>query len=129
MRRGSREETTENVDTLYRHLSDYVQQNRCERYAWDRKPKSIWNKPANMKLNENTLVIGERIILIPYKKIHVSKYHSWMQSEDMLRLTASERLTLEKEYEMQESWHEDDDKLTFLVADKEAWNGYSGKFN
>jgi hypothetical protein len=31
-----------------------------------------------------------------------------MENEQILELTASERLSLEEEYEMQKSWYEDD---------------------
>ena len=34
-------------------------------------------------------------------------YHGWMQRQDMLDATASERLTLEQEYANQISWTED----------------------
>lgn len=36
--------------------------------------------------------------------------------QDMRIATASERLTLEEEFEMQRKWREDGDKLTFIVA-------------
>ena len=52
------------------------------------------------------------MILVPYEKEHVEKYHGWMQSEEILQTTASEPLTIENEYKMQESWREDEDKLT-----------------
>ena len=36
-----------------------------------------------------------------------------MQSEELLEKTASERLSLEQEYEMQQKWHNDADSELF----------------
>ena len=74
-----------------------------------------------MRLNENVVVVGSRVVLVPYKKHHVVKYNSWMQKKELQELTASEPLTLEQEYEMQTSWHLDDKKLTFIILDKRKW--------
>lgn len=74
-----------------------------------------------MKLNEKTVIIGEKIVLVPYKKHHVRKYHSWMQKSDLQKLTASEPLSLQEEYDMQEMWHEDETKLTFIIMNKDKW--------
>ncbi|XP_026726354.1 N-acetyltransferase 9 isoform X2 [Trichoplusia ni] len=62
-----------------------------------------------MKLNSNTKIVGRNVILVPYREYHVPRYHEWMKSEDLQKLTASEPLTLEEEYDMQKSWCEDDD--------------------
>ncbi|CAO3610918.1 unnamed protein product [Mucor fragilis] len=69
-----------------------------------------------MKLNENTVLMGEKVALVPYKPEHVPKYHEWMKSPFLQEMTASEPLTLEEEYEMQESWHQDQEKLTFIIT-------------
>ncbi|XP_052052878.1 alpha/beta-tubulin-N-acetyltransferase 9 isoform X2 [Apodemus sylvaticus] len=74
-----------------------------------------------MKLNENTMLLGKKVVLVPYTSAHVPRYHEWMKSEELRHLTASEQLTLQQEYEMQCSWCEDEDKCTFIVLDAEKW--------
>lgn len=75
-----------------------------------------------MKINEDTLLQGHRAVLVPYTPEHVPRYHSWMQSEELQLLTASEPLTLQQEYDMQQSWRDDQDKCTFIVLDIEQWS-------
>lgn len=74
-----------------------------------------------MKINENTLLEGHKVLLVPYNAEHVPRYHEWMKSPELQQLTASEPLTLEQEYDMQRSWREDDDKCTFIILDKQQW--------
>ncbi|KAK6052960.1 hypothetical protein COOONC_09536 [Cooperia oncophora] len=71
-----------------------------------------------MKLNENTKIVGNKIVLVPYEKEHVPNYHKWMEDDEIRRLTGSERLSLDEEYEMQRNWRVDDDKLTFIILSK-----------
>ncbi|KAL3528148.1 hypothetical protein ACH5RR_012804 [Cinchona calisaya] len=61
---------------------------------------------------------GEKLILVPYMREHVAKYHEWMQDQALLQATASEPLTLDQEYDMQLSWTQDPFKQTFIVLDK-----------
>ncbi|XP_063727715.1 N-acetyltransferase 9-like protein [Symsagittifera roscoffensis] len=68
-----------------------------------------------MRLNQNVIVMGKVCWLVPYGKNYVEKYHSWMLDENLRCLTASELLTSREEYEMQKSWLDDKDKLTFLI--------------
>nr|ODN88960.1 hypothetical protein L203_02366 [Cryptococcus depauperatus CBS 7841] len=73
-----------------------------------------------MKLNENTVLFGNNVILIPYRAEHVLTYHEWMRSPELLELTASEPLSLEEEYEMQQcnmitSQTNTDLELTFIL--------------
>ncbi|XP_049888079.1 alpha/beta-tubulin-N-acetyltransferase 9 isoform X2 [Pectinophora gossypiella] len=77
-----------------------------------------------MKLNSNTEIIGQKVMLVPYRDYHVPKYHIWMKSEELQKLTASEPLTLDEEYEMQKSWREDEDKsmigdTNIFIVDRE----------
>ncbi|XP_028514591.1 N-acetyltransferase 9-like protein isoform X3 [Exaiptasia diaphana] len=74
-----------------------------------------------MKINSSTVLVGDKVVLVPYKEHHVTRYHDWMQSSELLAQTASERLTLDQEYEMQKSWYEDTNKCTFIVLDKRRW--------
>ncbi|VDK53447.1 unnamed protein product [Cylicostephanus goldi] len=71
-----------------------------------------------MRLNENVKIIGKNVILVPYESHHVPKYHDWMEDEEIRRLTGSERLSLEQEYDMQRTWRTDEDKLTFIILSK-----------
>ncbi|KAN0123354.1 Acetyltransferase (GNAT) domain containing protein [Russula decolorans] len=68
-----------------------------------------------MRFNVHTAIVGDTVVLVPYRVEHVEKYHAWMQSAELRELTASEELTLEQEYAMQRSWQEDEDKLTFII--------------
>lgn len=72
-----------------------------------------------MKINESIKLLGNKIILVPYKIHHVQKYHNWMKSKELLEKTASLPLSLEEEYKMQESWWRDEDKCTFIILCKD----------
>ncbi|KDR73176.1 hypothetical protein GALMADRAFT_251761 [Galerina marginata CBS 339.88] len=76
-----------------------------------------------MKANTDTVLIGSRVILVPYRSEHVPKYHEWMLDEELRSLTASEPLSLEEEYEMQEKWQLDEDKLTFIILSRQSKDG------
>ena len=68
-----------------------------------------------MLINWETTIQGSKVVLVPYRQEHVAKYHEWMKSEELQELTGSEPLSLEEEYEMQETWRRDPDKCTFIV--------------
>ena len=72
-----------------------------------------------MKDNASILLAGNRVFLMPYLREHVETYHQWMQDEDLLRETGSERLTLDEEMENQVSWRDDESKCTFILGAKE----------
>ncbi|EKJ76884.1 hypothetical protein FPSE_03070 [Fusarium pseudograminearum CS3096] len=57
-----------------------------------------------------------KALLVPYEAHHVRQYHAWMQDPDIQEATASEPMTLEEEYENQQSWRTSSDKLTFIVC-------------
>ena len=74
--------------------------------------------PSNMKLNHETVLVGDKCLLVPYRECHVAAYHNWMLDEALLEATGSEPLSLEEEYAMQRSWREDESKCTFIVLSK-----------
>jgi RimJ/RimL family protein N-acetyltransferase len=65
-------------------------------------------------------VHGLKVTLVPYRREHVQKYHEWMSDPMMQQLTRSEPLSLEEEYEMQQTWWRDEDKLTLIVLRSSA---------
>ncbi|KAL7276851.1 N-acetyltransferase 9 [Rhizina undulata] len=67
-----------------------------------------------MKLNARTALVSSKILLVPYEAHHVETYSAWMEDEEIREATASERLTLDEEYQMQQRWRDDADKLTFI---------------
>ncbi|KAK4054868.1 hypothetical protein OIV83_000792 [Microbotryomycetes sp. JL201] len=64
-----------------------------------------------MRVNESTVLANDKVVLVPYRRHHVPKYHDWMQDASVLEATASERLTLQQEYDMQE--------MTFIILKRD----------
>ncbi|KAJ4148569.1 hypothetical protein LMH87_003033 [Akanthomyces muscarius] len=73
-----------------------------------------------MRVNQHTAISGTKALLVPYEAHHVVKYHGWMQDPDIQEATASEPMTLEEEYENQQSWRTSVDKLTFIICEPVA---------
>ncbi|KAK4058070.1 hypothetical protein OIO90_000809 [Microbotryomycetes sp. JL221] len=84
-----------------------------------RRTKLNRKEEVGMRVNESTVLVGSQVVLVPYRPCHVPKYHEWMQDDQVLAATASERLTLEQEYDMQASWRMDNDKMTFIVVQRD----------
>ncbi|KAK9426535.1 putative GNAT domain-containing protein [Seiridium unicorne] len=69
-----------------------------------------------MRFNEHIAISAPKVLLVPYDAHHVPHYHTWMEDAAIREATASDRLTLEEEYENQISWRTSADKLTFIVC-------------
>ncbi|CAI7570001.1 unnamed protein product [Penicillium manginii] len=69
-----------------------------------------------MLLNAETALLSSKVLLVPYSTWHVPRYHEWMQDEEIQQATASEPLSVDEEYAMQQSWRQDADKLTFIIC-------------
>ncbi|KAJ4863979.1 acetyltransferase (GNAT) domain-containing protein [Trichoderma breve] len=70
-----------------------------------------------MKINQTISISTSKALLVPYEAHHVLTYHEWMKDPAIQEATASEPMTLEEEYENQESWRTSHDKLTFIVCE------------
>ena len=79
-----------------------------------------------MRLNENTVIVSDKVVLVPYQRHHVERYHSWMADPWLQEMTASEPLSIEEEYAMQQSWQQDEAKLTFIVCDRSVRTSLAG---
>ena len=80
-----------------------------------------------MLINWETTIQGSKVVLVPYRREHVPKYHEWMKSEELQELTGSEPLSLEEEFRMQETWRSDPDKCTFIVLSQVMWESELNK--
>ncbi|KAK9760696.1 hypothetical protein K7432_014998 [Basidiobolus ranarum] len=50
-----------------------------------------------MRKNENLVIVGNTVVLVPYKQEHVERYHEWMKSpflQGILELTLKEYFLL-----------------------------------
>ena len=83
----------------------------CYHYLRDRK---------NTPRTNNFMLHGTRVKLVPYSPWHVETYHEWMKDPYILKMTASEPLTMRQEYAMQKMWNEDSTKRTFIVLDSSS---------
>lgn len=61
------------------------------------------------------IIQGPRIKLVPYFKQHVPLYHSWLYDREIQRLTCTEYVTLEEEYEYQKEWESRSDRIIRLI--------------
>ncbi len=77
-----------------------------------------------MKQNISTCVLGQKVLLVPYRSHHVPKYNNWMSNKEIQELTSSEPLSLDEEYAMQKSWQQDEDKLTFIILRRDLYDSY-----
>jgi RimJ/RimL family protein N-acetyltransferase len=91
-----------------------------------KSPLSTWTISwhlGEMRQNYEKCILGDRCVLVPYRKEHVDRYHKWMLDPDLLESTCSESLSIEEEYEMQESWRDDATKCTFIILDRDRVDG------
>lgn len=80
-------------------------------------------------VNEFFLFHMENIMLkskfnIQIEDIRISienRYHNWMQNEEIRELTASLPLSIEEEYQMQQTWLNDQDKITFIILSRDKF--------
>jgi RimJ/RimL family protein N-acetyltransferase len=75
-----------------------------------------------MKDNWNLCLIGASVVLVPYARKFVEKYHVWMTDPYLQEATASEPLSLDEEYAMQKSWRCDTKKCTFIILANEVYS-------
>ena len=68
-----------------------------------------------MRGNYQIALEGQALTLVPYRRHHVDKYHEWMCLPELLEATASDPLSLQEEYDMQQTWRDDEAQCTFII--------------
>ncbi|KIJ66750.1 hypothetical protein HYDPIDRAFT_85456 [Hydnomerulius pinastri MD-312] len=63
----------------------------------------------------DTVLRGQKVVLVPSRPEHVEKYHQWMCDPKLLKDTGTDPLTLDEVRDMEKGWREDEDKLTFII--------------
>lgn len=82
-----------------------------------------------MRDNYSVSIAGCKVTLVPYRHKFVETYNEWMKDPYILEMTASEPLTLQEEYEMQQSWKDDKSKCTFIVLATSVLNESTAEGN
>jgi hypothetical protein len=78
----------------------------------DSDQSAVEARKGDAKASQGMSLIGEKVVLVPYMRDHVPRYHQWMQDPALLLATGSEPLTLEQEYEIHLSWTTDPNSLS-----------------
>ncbi len=81
-------------------------------------PDVVSARAFSLGKGRDLMLVGERVVLVPYRSEHVATYHGWMQDAELLQLTGSEPLTLTEEEDMQRKWANDTDKATFIILER-----------
>ncbi|KPM38804.1 putative methionine--tRNA ligase, mitochondrial [Neonectria ditissima] len=79
-----------------------------------RKESDVLTEEA--RTNNEAAIATSKALLVPYEAHHVRQYHAWMQDPHIQEATASEPMTLDEEFENQQSWRTSSDKLTFIIC-------------
>ena len=82
---------------------------------------ALGNFSSKRKENYDFSLVNEKVALIPYRRHHVAKYHTWMCDPSILEATASEPLSLDEEYAMQRTWRDDATKVCFQMSVDKNW--------
>lgn len=73
------------------------------------------------------MLVGDRILLVPYEKYHVPRYNAWLQNEELQELIGTSVSTLVEDFEMQQRWFDEKDKCMFIVVEKSLYRGGEGE--
>lgn len=112
----------QNTIISFNALPTCIDETKQQRNGEDKRGKD--SNDASSKSGETPIAPRRpRLRLMPYQERHVPTYHDWMQREELLELTASDRLDLEAEYDSMRAWRDDEDKLTFILMEDDIMIG------
>ncbi|KAI6177328.1 N-acetyltransferase 9 [Aphelenchoides bicaudatus] len=76
--------------------------------------------------NDKVAYANNKVTLITYEERHVKTYHGWMLDEETRRLTCSELMTLDEEYDTRKQWAKHEYSGTFLIMDSDKFVSSNG---